>query len=145
VLGSITLSHFHSNLAPALSGGTTEVAAQARLGLAQALGVAGGVNTPLGRAARDAYGSALDLAVGVGAVIAAIAAIAAIAVCRARVSGTTARLGSPRLPRAHSRASPIRPIAEARGATRQPTSTSASAARSVNRSVSGRASSWIGT
>jgi hypothetical protein len=86
VLGSVTLSHFQSNLAPALSGRTTEAAAQARLGLAQALGVAGGANTPLGRPARDAYGSALDLAMGVGAVI---VVIAASAVCVALGSAAT--------------------------------------------------------
>jgi hypothetical protein len=76
VLGSITLSHFQSDLAPPLRGRTPEVVTQARLGLAQALGVAGGANTSLGRAARDAYGSALDLAMGVGAAIVVIAAIA---------------------------------------------------------------------
>jgi hypothetical protein len=78
VLGSITLSHFQSNLAPALSGRSHGVAAPARLDLAQALGVAGGADTLLGKAAGDAYGSALDLA-WVGAAIGVIAATAVYA------------------------------------------------------------------
>jgi EmrB/QacA subfamily drug resistance transporter len=95
VLGSITLSHFQSNLAPALRGRASGVAAHARLGLAQALGVAGGSNTPLGRAARDAYGSALDLAMIVGAGIVLGATIAVYAALGSPARPVTPRDSTP--------------------------------------------------
>jgi EmrB/QacA subfamily drug resistance transporter len=94
VLGSITLSHFQSSLAPALAGHSV-LAAQARLGLAQALGVAGGPLTGLGTAARRAYGSGLDLAMIVGAAIVVASAVAIFVALRVSAPTTSARPSVP--------------------------------------------------
>jgi hypothetical protein len=75
VLGSLTLSHYRSGLAPVLSHQEAQVAGPARAGLAQALTSLGGAHSAAGAAARNAYSSGLDLAMVAGAVLVAAAAI----------------------------------------------------------------------
>jgi EmrB/QacA subfamily drug resistance transporter len=74
VLGSLTLSHYRSALAPALVHQPVHVSAEANGGLAQALTNLGGPHSAAGIAARGAYSSGVDLAMIVGAVVVAVAA-----------------------------------------------------------------------
>jgi len=76
VLGSLTISHYQSRLAPAVADHPSPVAAAARKGLAQAFGIGGGPDSALGQAARSAYATGLDFAMIVGAAVTFVAAIA---------------------------------------------------------------------
>lgn len=76
VLGSLTVSHYRSRLAPALAHQPAHVAIEAKSGLAQALANLGGAHSAAGVAARHAYSSGFDLALIIGAVVVAVAAAA---------------------------------------------------------------------
>jgi EmrB/QacA subfamily drug resistance transporter len=75
VLGSLTLSHYRSNIGSALAHDRTGVVMQARAGLAEALTGLGGAHTDAGIAARDAYSSGLALGMVVGAAVVFAAAL----------------------------------------------------------------------
>jgi hypothetical protein len=102
VLGSLTLSHYQSRLAPALAG--HPAAAMARHGLAQAFAVGGGSRSRLGQAASSAYSSGLDLAMIVGgAFVLAAAIVVYLAMpATARPSATGSRRSTAPLPPATS-------------------------------------------
>ena len=74
VLASITLSVYRARLGPALAGHSVQTVASAQAGLAQALAVGGGAQGPLGVAARHAYTTGLELALGAGACCVAVTA-----------------------------------------------------------------------
>jgi predicted MFS family arabinose efflux permease len=73
VLGSLTLSHYQSHLAPFIA--KQPGSAGARHGLAQAFAAGSGARSPLGDAARTAYSAGLDIAMIVGAAFVLAAAI----------------------------------------------------------------------
>jgi EmrB/QacA subfamily drug resistance transporter len=76
VLGSLTLTRYRSRLATVLPHLDVQATTQAKAGLTQALASLGGPRTSAAVAARDAYGSGLDLAMIVGALLVAAAAVA---------------------------------------------------------------------
>ena len=67
VLASIAISAYRARLAPSLVGHPASTGTSAKSGIAQAIAAGGGPNSPLGVAARHAYGAGLDLAMAIGA------------------------------------------------------------------------------
>jgi MFS transporter, DHA2 family, multidrug resistance protein len=105
VLGSLTLSHYQSRLAPFVAG--HPATAMARHGLAQAFAVGGGPQSRLGQAARAAYSSGLDLAMVVGAAF-VLAAAAVVCLAMPRTTRPPAAAPAMTVPAGGAGRSPIR-------------------------------------